>query len=269
MITKFLPVPSKLLLFGEHTVLAGSPALTMPLWKFCARLKIPGQDCTVENLESTRLLKAFYTYLHGHKEWFDGQINLEYLKSALRQNMFFESQIPIGYGLGSSASVCVAIYKAFGKTDTQETSVLKLLYSRMESFFHGKSSGMDPLTIHLNQPILADQGKINILEQGQTLIEEGVRIYLLDSCIPRNSSSMIECFQQEMQSPEFKSEYQRAYLPILEGIKEKAINHIPVNWELIRDLSTQQLKLFRNLIPEPVYNAVSYTHLTLPTNREV
>jgi len=176
--------------------------------------------------------------------------------------MFFESQIPIGYGLGSSASVCVAIYKAFGKTDTQETSVLKLLYSRMESFFHGKSSGMDPLTIHLNQPILADQGKINILEQGQTLIEEGVRIYLLDSCIPRNSSSMIECFQQEMQSPEFKSEYQRAYLPILEGIKEKAINHIPVNWELIRDLSTQQLKLFRNLIPEPVYNVWKQTSST-------
>lgn len=249
---KFLPVPSKLLLFGEHTVLLGSPALTMPLWKFCARLRIPGADYTDETLESTAWLKEFYNYLNEHPDWFDGHLHLRHIKDSLKRKMYLESQIPIGYGLGSSASVCVAVYKVFGKTNLKEPSVLKLLYSRMESFFHGKSSGMDPLAIHFNQPVLVDQGRVNFLEQSHKLIDDDIHIYLLDSGIARNAGAMIELFQEEMQSLEFKNPFQQKYLPILETIKERAASQLSVDWKLIKALSDQQLTLFHKLIPEPV-----------------
>ena len=76
--------------------------------------------------------------------------------------MYFDSSIPQGYGVGSSGALVAAIYDKYA-TDkitvlenlTREKLLkLKIIFSKMESFFHGKSSGLDPLNSYLSLPIL-------------------------------------------------------------------------------------------------------------------
>lgn len=254
MSAKFLSVPSKLLLFGEHSVLIGSPALILPLWKFPARLRIPEKEQKEVHLESNQQLSEFYHYLAAHPDWFEGHIHLKNLKDTIKKGVFLESLIPIGYGLGSSASVCVAVYKVFGKTNLKELNQLKIFYSRMEAFFHGKSSGLDPVAVHANKPILVDGAKIQIIEHEHKFIDESIKTYLLDSGISRNASAMIETFQVELQNEDFKHQFSNEYLPILQHIKEKVLLEQPIGWDLLKDVSVQQLTYFRKLIPDPIYS---------------
>jgi mevalonate kinase len=253
MSAKFLSVPSKLLLFGEHSVLMGSPAVILPLWKFPARLRIPEREAIEAHLDSNEQLSQFYHYLAAHPDWFEGHIHLKNFKDTLKKGVFLESLIPIGYGLGSSASVCVAVYKVFGKTNLKELNQLKIFYSRMESFFHGKSSGLDPVAVHVNKPILVDGIKIQVIEHQHKFIDESIHTYLLDSGISRNASAIIETFQAELQNEVFKNAFLNDYLPILQSIKENVIKEQPIGWDLLKAVSSQQLTYFRKLIPEPVY----------------
>ena len=254
MSVKFLSVPSKLLLFGEHSVLMGSPAIILPMWKFPARLRIPAREQIEDHLDSNEQLARFYDYLSAHADWFDGHIHLKNFKETLKKGLFLESLIPIGYGLGSSASVCVAVYKVFGKTNLKDPNQLKIFYSRMESYFHGKSSGLDPVAIHVNKPIVVDGPKIQIIEHQNKFIDENVHIYLLDSGITRNASALIETFQAELQNEDFKRRFSNEYLPILQNIKEKVLQEQPIGWDLLKEVSAQQLNYFRKLIPEPIYS---------------
>ena len=40
------------------------------------------------------------------------------------------------------------------KIDTEKIIILKNIFSKMESFFHGESSGLDPVNSYLSSPIL-------------------------------------------------------------------------------------------------------------------
>jgi mevalonate kinase len=253
MSAKFLSVPSKLLLFGEHSVLMGSPAVILPLWKFPARLRIPDKSQIEFHRNSNEQLKLFFEFIAAHPHWFEGHIHLKPFMEGLKKGLHLESLIPVGYGLGSSASVCVAVYKVFGKTNMKDLNQLKIFYSRLESFFHGKSSGLDPVAVHMNKPILVDGAKIQMIEHEQRFIGESIHTYLLDSGISRNSSDMIEIFQTELQNEAFKQSFQKEYVPVLQNIRESILREEPVGWELLKAVSVQQLTYFRKLIPEPVY----------------
>ena len=70
--------------------------------------------------------------------------------------------IPTGYGVGSSGAIVAAIYEHYirdeyeilNKTKKNRISDLIKNFSLMESFSHGKSSGLDPLNSFLKLPIL-------------------------------------------------------------------------------------------------------------------
>ena len=76
--------------------------------------------------------------------------------------MYFDSSIPQGYGVGSSGALVAAIYDEYASDKitvlenlTRDKLLqLKTIFSEMESFFHGKSSGLDPLNSYLSIPIL-------------------------------------------------------------------------------------------------------------------
>jgi mevalonate kinase len=81
--------------------------------------------------------------------------------------MYFDSSIPQGYGIGSSGALVAAIYDQYA-TDkitvlenlTQEKLLkLKKIFGRMESYFHGTSSGLDPLNSYLSIPILINSAE--------------------------------------------------------------------------------------------------------------
>ncbi|NJK97769.1 MAG: hypothetical protein HC905_25220 [Bacteroidales bacterium] len=194
----FSPIPAKLLLFGEHSVLIGSPAVLVPLNDFTASLKFPSKEPNHDSIVSNAYLKRFSSYIHSNSEWFSEHIYLEEFDEALKDGLYLDSDIPEGYGLGSSASVCVAVYKAFGISDFEDPAELKLFYSRLESFFHGKSSGIDPLTIHARKPVVIEKDKIRYLDTDQKLFAPEINVYLLDSGISRNAGEIIRLFKASL-----------------------------------------------------------------------
>ena len=82
---------------------------------------------------------------------------------------------------------------------------LKQIFSAMESFFHGKSSGLDPLNSYLSIPILINS-KDNIEPTGipsQTTTGKG-GVFLLDSGIVGETAPMIQIFMEKMKQDGFR-----------------------------------------------------------------
>ncbi|MEM9849977.1 MAG: mevalonate kinase, partial [Bacteroidota bacterium] len=147
--------PAKLILFGEYTVLLGGRALAMPLQQFKAYW-----DRSV--LETDTRISGFFEYLLTNdslKDLFDAAK----MKSDLGAGLVFQSDIPLGYGLGSSGALCAATYDTYALTKSTDLHLLKKQLADMEAHFHGASSGTDPLICYLNQTLLLEKNNIKVL----------------------------------------------------------------------------------------------------------
>ena len=120
--------------------------------------------------------------------------------------MYFDSSIPQGYGVGSSGALVAAIYDKYAADKitvlenlTREKLLkLKTIFSEMESFFHGKSSGLDPLNSYLSLPILINS-KDNIEATGipsQKSDGKGA-VFLLDSGRTGETAPMVSMFMEK------------------------------------------------------------------------
>ena len=82
---------------------------------------------------------------------------------------------------------------------------LKTIFSQMESFFHGKSSGLDPLNSYLSIPILINS-KDNIEATGiptQSLNGKGA-VFLIDSGIVGETAPMVNIFMENLKDQGFR-----------------------------------------------------------------
>ena len=151
---------SKILLFGEYGIIKDSKGLSIPYNFYNGALK-KDNNPTEEAIKSNKNLKSFVTYLQS----LDTSLvafDFEKLKNDVESGMYFDSSIPQGYGVGSSGALVAAIYDKYAQNKitvlenlTREKLLkLKVIFSEMESFFHGKSSGLDPLNSYLSLPIL-------------------------------------------------------------------------------------------------------------------
>ena len=151
---------SKILLFGEYGIIKDSKGLSIPYNFYNGALKVD-EHPTLEAQKSNESLKRFVTYLKGlDKELV--AFDIETLQNDVDAGMYFDSSIPQGYGVGSSGALVAAIYDKYASNKitvlenlTREKLLkLKTIFSEMESFFHGKSSGLDPLNSYLSITIL-------------------------------------------------------------------------------------------------------------------
>jgi len=98
---------SKLLLFGEHSIIKGSQALALPLFNFSGNWKY-----ATENIEEKQMnLPTFATHLEKLKNVNEllCDLDVERFQGELNKGLFFQSNIPTGYGVGSSGALCAAI----------------------------------------------------------------------------------------------------------------------------------------------------------------
>ena len=100
---------------------------------------------------------------------------------------FFKSNIPQGYGLGSSGALVAAFYDRYAKK-----KILKNIFSEMESYFHGESSGVDPLNCYLGSPILIkSQNEIHITKIPDQKVLGYGGIFILDSGNSSDTFSLV------------------------------------------------------------------------------
>ena len=246
----FPSIPAKLLLFGEFSVLFGSSALTLPLYDYSAKLILPSGNEEPDSFSNTQL-QQFWKYLLTKNS--DVYINLQKLGESTNKGLYLKSDIPQGYGLGSSASLCVAIYKLFKIQEIEKPEELRAMYSQMESFFHGKSSGIDPLAIHFEKPLIIRGNKIKFLNKNEIDFFRNYNIYLLDTGIARNSALMISHFKESMNDLSYANNFKLNYQPLLEQIIDDIVHNRPEIWDNLMDFSKMQLTYFRKMIPEPIF----------------
>lgn len=205
---------SKILLFGEYGIIKDSKGLSIPYNFYNGALKVD-ENPSEETLKSNRGLKRFAGYLEELQQKDPGlvEFDLETLNKDIERGMYFDSSIPQGYGVGSSGALVAAIYDEYAKNkitvleNLTRDKLLKLkkIFGEMESFFHGKSSGLDPLNSYLSIPILINS-QDNIEPAGipsQTENGKGA-VFLLDSGSIGETAPMVQIFMENMKQEPFR-----------------------------------------------------------------
>ena len=200
----------KILLFGEYGIIKDSKGLAIPYNAYRGALKA-SENLSGNALESNLNLDRFYTYLSALQTDLVA-FNLAALKKDIQNGMYFDSSIPQGYGVGSSGALVAAIYDKYAadKITVLENLTrdkllnLKTIFGLMESFFHGKSSGLDPLNSYLSLPILINS-KDSIEPAGIPSQKEGKgAVFLLDSEQIGETAPMVSLFMNKMKNEGFR-----------------------------------------------------------------
>ena len=141
----------KWILAGEHSVLRGCTALVFPVRSRFLNFQWDETDLPFQvQLESTNsnLELAFW----GVLEKAIHQLGLK--KEELKGHLYLDSNIPVGAGMGASATLCVSLARWFHAMGHIEQSEQYNFAKSLEDLFHGQSSGVDVAVALLNKPLL-------------------------------------------------------------------------------------------------------------------
>ena len=101
---------SKILLFGEYSLMKGSMALCIPYEKFSGQLLFDKLSANkISNHASLIYLIEYLDFLKTND--LSRAINIEEFESDIESGLYFECNIPISYGLGSSGAIVAAIFE--------------------------------------------------------------------------------------------------------------------------------------------------------------
>ena len=134
---------SKIILIGEHAVVYGYPAISLPLLEVEVTCKVVPAESPWRLYEEDALSMAVYA-------------SLEYLaikEACIRCEI--DSAIPEKRGMGSSAAISIAAIRAvfdYYQADLPH-HVLEILVNRAEMIAHMNPSGLDAKTCLSDQPI--------------------------------------------------------------------------------------------------------------------
>ncbi len=249
---------SKILLFGEYGIIKDSKGLSIPYNFYNGALKMDKNPSKIA-IVSNESLKGFVGYLST----IDAELvtfDIELLKQDVNRGMYFDSSIPQGYGVGSSGALVAAIYDKYAQNKitvlenlTREKLLkLKSVFSQMESFFHGKSSGLDPLNSYLSIPILINS-KDNIEATGiPSQNTEGKNaVFLLDSGIIGETAPMVHIFMENMKQEGFRKMLKDQFIKHTDACVDDFLKgDIKSLFSNTKQLSKVVLNHFKPMIPQ-------------------
>ena len=256
---------SKILLFGEYGIIQDSKGLSIPYNFYNGALRTE-KNPSLEAVKSNGNLRRFVSYLENlqSEDSTELSFNLTQLKADVDAGMFFDSSIPQGYGVGSSGALVAAIYDkyAHNKITVLENLTkdkllqLKAIFARMESFFHGKSSGLDPLNSYLSIPILINS-KDNIEATGiptQSVSGKGA-VFLIDSGIVGETAPMVNIFMEKLKDQGFRTMLKSQFIKHTDACVENFLGgDIKMLFANTKKLSKVVLNNFKPMIPEQFHN---------------
>ncbi|SCY50320.1 mevalonate kinase family protein [Flavobacterium caeni] len=251
---------SKILLFGEYGIIKDSKGLSIPYNFYNGALK-KAENPNEQAIKSNASLGRFVAYLeklqkdHPDLVTFD----LENLRQDVDGGMYFDSSIPQGYGVGSSGALVAAIYDKYATNKitvlenlTREKLLqLKNIFAHMESFFHGKSSGLDPLNSYLSIPILINS-KDHIEATGIPAQRQGKgAVFLLDSGIVGETAPMVNIFMENLKDKGFRAMLKNQFVKYTDACVENFLGgDVQSLFSNTKKLSKVVLNHFKPMIPE-------------------
>ena len=251
---------SKILLFGEYGIIKDSRGLSIPYNFYKGALKSDA-DPSQEALKSNKSLEAFALYLEDITKEDSNLVSfdIDVLKRDIDEGMYFDSSIPQGYGVGSSGALVAAIYDKYAQNKitvlenlTREKLLkLKTIFGKMESFFHGKSSGLDPLNSYLSLPILINsQDNIESTSIPSQNTEGKGAVFLLDSGTVGETAPMVHIFMEQMKNDGFRNMLKNQFIKHTDACVEDFVNgNVKSLFGNLKQLSHVVLDNFKPMIP--------------------
>ncbi|MCF8303582.1 MAG: hypothetical protein K9I94_09945 [Bacteroidales bacterium] len=208
---------AKILLFGEYSILCDSMGLTIPYGHFNGELSFINEDKYTDYdfaVNSNELLRDYLSYIRERAE--SGELKCDFDIDAfardVQNSLYFESTIPQGYGVGSSGALTAALYDRYvrnkipaeGNPDVHQIQQLKEIFAILESYFHGTSSGIDPLNCYLKHPLLI-KNKSEICTVGipRHQHEKDGAIFLINTGNPGKTGPLVNQFMEKCRQSDF------------------------------------------------------------------
>ncbi|MEM9413284.1 MAG: hypothetical protein AAGA30_19400, partial [Planctomycetota bacterium] len=150
------------------------------------------------------------------KQQLDEQLKLDLkdFQRELEKGLYFESDIPQGFGLGSSGALVAALFLRYfdnaedvdrlAEFSQEKIRRLKNALGKLEDHFHGTSSGLDPLSVLVNRPLLI-KPKLDISATEIPKFDQVGRhtIFLLNTNVKRNTEDLVGQFKSACEDPSF------------------------------------------------------------------
>jgi mevalonate kinase len=252
---------AKILLFGEYGIIKDSKGLAIPYNSYQGALKT-SDNLSDQAMESNKNLRKFYKYLTSIDKDLV-KFRLDSLKQDIDNGLYFDSSIPQGYGVGSSGALVAAIYDKYAEDKitvlenlTRDKLLkLKAIFSAIESFFHGKSSGLDPLNSYLSIPILINS-KDNLEATGIPMQKEGKgAVFLLDSNQVGETEPMVNIFMNKMKKEGFRKMISEDFAKYTDACIDDFLHgNVKSLFGNVKSLSKVVLDNFKPMIPKAFHN---------------
>lgn len=249
----------KILLFGEYGIIQDSMGLSIPYTdyngKFCF------DDSSDDGKQSNQYLVEYYNHLNKLNEEnnLSVKLDLDKFNTDIQQGLSFDSSIPQGFGVGSSGALVAAIYNKYGidkiPADEQISGdniiKLKAIFGEMEAYFHGKSSGLDPLICYLNLPIVIksknDMSAVNLPKQGDG---KGA-IFLLNTQMTGATQPLVSYFMDKCKEEGFRNMLKQQFKKYNDAAIESFLNRdVKPLLSNVKSLSKVLLDNFKPMIPD-------------------
>jgi mevalonate kinase len=248
----------KILLFGEYGIIQDSMGLSIPYNNYNGKFTF--ENTSESSKESNEELKKYFLHLKELQKGkqIDASFDLKKLEEDISNGMSFDSTIPQGFGVGSSGALVAAIYAKYGKNiikaeeniSGEKIKQLKTIFGQMESYFHGKSSGLDPLICYLNLPVVIkskeEMNTVGLPSQGDG---KGA-IFLLNTGTPGKTQPLVSYFLDKCKEDGFrnmlKSEFKKYNDACIEAFLNKDVKPLLSN---VKKLSKVLLEHFSPMIP--------------------
>lgn len=243
--------PSKILVLGEYALVAGGSGLAIPFHRFSGELSFSSSQSETANYspsESNRSLRNLFHFLISKNGAFSF-LNLAAFKKDIEEGLWFKSNIPEGYGLGSSAALVAALYHKYALSRKVSIEELKQHMAAVESYFHGQSSGVDPLVSYLKQPILVLEKELVMLESSWLSVLNDFSLYLVDTGIQSETKEHVAWFRQQMSETQYAKQAGKSFLQPTLQLVSAAVKGEPFEYEKLRMISDFQMVHLSAMIP--------------------
>lgn len=246
---------SKLLLFGEHIINKGARGLAIPLEGYDGVFKFGAlRDKQVK--ESNNSLQQLANYIIHHEQIAD-QYDTNQMLEDVEKGLYFDSNIPQGYGLGSSGALVAAVYHQYGKHKKKTTpiSTIKHELALLESHYHGKSSGLDAIVCYLNKAVIVDNGEVSEAFNLPKVENPYMKVFLINTHIARSTSPFVNAFLDKCKDKKFMTTVEKSLVPAnniaIDGFLNQKYADV---WKSLQIISQLQLDLIPEFIPKAFHD---------------
>lgn len=239
---------SKIILFGEYSMIFDATALMIPFRKYQGEWRMDPALTSPGAAYSNKSVRKFCQFLQSDAE-LSSFFDFNRFQADLEAGLYFDANVPTGYGLGSSGTLTAAVFSRYATVTVEEALELKRILGRMESCFHGSSSGIDPLQCYLNQPF-------RITSQGLTLLPEDfmptdIHVFLADTGIKSNTKPLVQYFRNKREDPDYLKAFQTDYVPCVSNcIRQLLEGEKTAFFASLRQLTEGQLRFLRPMITD-------------------